>query len=223
MKLIAAILSAGFAIAAGDPKGLPKGEGSDKFVRIEATAYLDKAAIMQAVGGELDQGILVVDVKLTPAEGTKLSINRDDFLLRSDRSGERANPYTPSQIAGSGVMRISSQAGAAGGVQNQSTGPSWGGLGGGRPRTMPGSGQGIGNGTASVTEAVAAVDDGSVQQKENPMLAILKQKILEEKEATGPVSGQLYFLMEGKQKVKDIELLYKTAAGRVSVRFKQLP
>ncbi len=223
MKLIAAILSAGFAMAAGDPKGLPKGEGSDKFVRIEATAYLDKAAIAQAVGGELDQGILVVEVKLTPAEGTKLSIDRDDFLFRSDRSGERATPYTPSQIAGSGVMRISSQSGASGGVQNQSTGPSWGGLGGGRPQTLPGSGQGIGNGTASVTEAVAAVDDGSVQQKENPMLAILKQKILAEKETTEPVSGQLYFLMEGKQKVKDIELLYKTAAGRVSVRFKQLP
>ena len=84
-------------------------------------------------------------------------------------------------------------------------------------------GQGVGNGTASVTEAVAAVDEGSGQQKESPLLAKLKAQILEEKETGPPISGQLYFLMEGKQKPKDIELLYKTEAGRVSVRFKQLP
>ena len=225
MKLFAVVLSAGFALAAADLKGPIKGEGSDKFVRIEATAYLDKASIAQAVGGDLDQGIVVIEVKLTPAEGKKLSINRDDFLLRSDRSGERSTPYSPSQIAGPGVMRISSRSmGAGGGTQTQSNGPVWGGLGGGRPSRLPGmGGQGVGNGTASVTEAVAAVDEGSGQQKESPLLAKLKAQILEEKETGPPISGQLYFLMEGKQKPKDIELLYKTEAGRVSVRFKQLP
>jgi hypothetical protein len=221
MKLFAAILPAGLLLAGGDPKGPPKGEGSDRFVRIEATAYLDKASITQAVGGELDQGIMVVEVKLTPAEGKKISIDLDDFLLRSDRSGERATPYEPSQIAGSSTMRISSRAIDTGGVYTQNRGPVWGGMGG-PGSTMPGMGpQTMGNGTASATEAAASVDTESGKQKENPLLAILKEKILPEKETTEPVSGQLYFLMEGKQKVKDIELLYKTEAGRVSVRFKQ--
>jgi hypothetical protein len=217
MKLFTAILTAagfGFPLAAGDPKGPPKGEGSDKFVRIEAIAYLDKASITEVVGGELDQGILVVAVKVTPAEGKKLSINRDDFLLRSDRSGERATPYSPSQIAGSTTVRVSSRAISGGAVYTGNSRPVWGGL--------PGmGGQGVGNGTSQATEAVAAMDEAST--KENPMLAILKEKILPEKEIAEPTSGQLYFLMEGKQKVKDIELLYKSEAGRISIRFKQLP
>ena len=67
------------------------------------------------------------------------------------------------------------------------------------------------------------MDENSGKQKESPMLAILKEKILPEKDITEPVTGQLYFLLEGKQKVKDVELLYKTEAGRISIRFKQLP
>ena len=224
MKLFAAILTAGFLLAASDPKGPAKGEGSDKFARIEATAYIDKASIAEAVGGGgLDTGIVVVAVKITPPEGKKLSINRDDFLLRSDRSGERSTPYSPAQIAGSSTMRISSRTVGVGGVQSQNTEPVWGGLGGGRGR-MPGMGnQGVGNGTATVSEANATLDEASGEQKENPLLATLKEKILAEKEISEPLTGQLYFLLEGKQKVKDIELLYKTEAGRISVRFKQQP
>ena len=80
-----------------------------------------------------------------------------------------------------------------------------------------------GNGTASATEAAASIDEVSGKQKENPLLAILKEKILPEKEIAEPLTGQLYFLMEGKQKVKDLELFYKTEAGRISIRFKQIP
>ena len=83
---------------------------------------------------------------------------------------------------------------------------------------MPGNGSGVGN-TGSVTSASADVQNGG-KSKADPLLAILEQKILPEKESAEPVSGQLYFLLEGKQKVKDIELLYKTSAGRLSVRFK---
>ncbi len=85
---------------------------------------------------------------------------------------------------------------------------------------FPRSGGGIGN-SASTEEAVATVEPETGKQKENPMLKTLKEKILPEKEGTEAVTGQLYFLLEGKQKVKDLELLYKTPAGRLSVRFKQ--
>lgn len=224
MKRLVLFLSAAGAFAAGDSnkdKGPAKGEGVDKFARIEAIAHLDKAAIAQAVGGPLEDGIVVIEVKVTPAEGRKLTINRDDFLLRSDRSGERSTPYSPSQIAGSTVLRVNER-GVGSVVESRSGGPAWGGLGGGRPSTLPGMGpQGVGNGTATVTEASAAIDESASGKPENPMLAALKRKILAEKEISEPASGQLYFLMEGKQKVKDIELLYKTEAGRISVRFKQ--
>lgn len=197
-------------------KAPPSGEAVNKDARIQATLHIDKLAIKNAVGEELPPGIVVVDVKMSPTKG-KLAINRDDFLLRSDRDGQRATPYTPSQIAGAGVLVVNSTY-SGGGVAQQSNGPIWGGLGGGMPGRMPGNGTGVGN-TGSVTSASADVQNGG-KSKADPLLAILEQKILPEKESAEPVSGQLYFLLEGKQKVKDIELLYKTSAGRLSVRFK---
>ncbi len=221
--LLLGVMAAALALEAGDVKGGPsKGEGSDKFARVQATLYLDKKDIAQAVGGELEAGIVVLEVTMVPADGKTLSIRHDDFLLRSDRSGERSTPYSPSQIAGSSVMRVSSRELGPGGTYTQNRGPVWGGMGGGMPRTMPGMGaQTAGSGTAQATEAAASIDDGSGKQKENPLLAKLKEKILPEKDINGPVTGQLYFLMEGKQKVKDLELLYKLEAGRIPVRFKQ--
>ena len=211
-QVVLLLLPAAFLCAA--EKGLPKGEGSNKTVRVEATAYLDKASIKEVLGAELPEGIVVVEVKLTPVGSQKLSINRDDFLFRSDRDGQRATPYSPSQIAGSSVIRISSRA-MNGGVMAEDRDPRWGGgLG------FPGSGGAIGGGGASATEAVATVEENSGKQKVDPLLAILTKKILEEKDTGEPVSGQLYFLMEGKHKAKHIELLYKTAEGKVSVRFK---
>jgi hypothetical protein len=48
---------------------------------------------------------------------------------------------------------------------------------------------------------------------------VLKEKILPEKETDAPVSGLLYFPME-KQKLKDLELIYKTPEGKLTLRFK---
>jgi hypothetical protein len=208
------LLAALFVWAAAD-KGPPKGEAASKTLRLEATAYLDKTSIQQAVGSPIDEGIVVVTVTLTPSPGQKLTIDRDDFLLRSDKDGQKCTPYAPSQIAGSGTLRVKTGYGG-GGLATQENRPAWGGIGG---IGFPSSGSGIGN-SASTEEAVASVEQDSGKQKENPLLRVLKQKILPEKEIAEPITGQLYFLLEGKHKPKDIELLYKTTDGRLSVRFK---
>jgi hypothetical protein len=215
------VLSAAVAVWAAD-KPLPTGQAEDKYVRLEVTAYLDKESARKAVGGELEEGFVVFDVKLTPREGQKLTIIRDDFLIRSDKDGQRGQPYTPSQIAGSSVMIV--RTGYEGGsVMREDRGPAWGGLGGGAPGRMPGglpgSPSSVGN-TGSEEKAVASVAGNPTEKAANPLLANLEAKILPEKELDGPVSGQLYFLLEGKHKTKQVELLYKTPAGRLSVRFK---
>ncbi len=57
--------------------------------------------------------------------------------------------------------------------------------------------------------------------KPNPLLATLKEKVLQEKEITQPESGLLYFqIVGGKLKPKDLELHYKGPAGRLSLRFR---
>ena len=57
-------------------------------------------------------------------------------------------------------------------------------------------------------------------EKPDPILDVLKQKILPEKETEGPVSGLLYFPME-KQKVKDLELRYAITGDKITMRFRQ--
>ena len=48
---------------------------------------------------------------------------------------------------------------------------------------------------------------------------MLEEKILPEKKTTEALTGLLYFPL-GKQKGKDLELVYKAADGKISVRFK---
>ncbi len=218
MRYLLSLLALTGVVPAAE-KPTPVGEGSNKVAAIQASLYAGKASIRQAVGYELDEGIVVVELKLIPAAGQKIAINRDDFLLRSDRDGQRATPYAPTQIADGAVLVVKT-VGGGGSVGSESRGPVWGGLGGGMPRRMPGNGSGIGN-SAGTTEAQAEMKDiPEGKDKQDPLLTALEKKILPEKEIAEPATGQLYFLMEGKQKTKDIELLYKTSAGRVSVRFK---
>ena len=218
---LSVVLAISALIAFAAEKGPPKGEGSNRLVRIQATAFLDKASIDKAVGAKMEPGVVVVAVKLIPAEGQKLTVALDDFLIRSDYDGQKGTPYTPSQVAGNSVLMVTEKW-SGGGVGTQETGPAWGGLGGGRPSRLPGGGSGVGN-SGGTAEAASAVRDNEnpVAAKENPLLAALKAKILAEAEVSGEASGQLYFLLEGKPKPKHIELIYKTAAGPVSIRFKE--
>jgi len=199
-------------------KGPPKGEAAGKQVRLEATAYLDKSSIQQAVGEEMEPGIVVLEVKLTPTGGSKMTISRDDFLLRSDKDGQRSTPYSPTQIAGTSVLVVSNRYGG-GGIAAEDRGPAWGGIGG-RPSRLPGSGGGVGN-SGGTAEAVTSVREATGKDQEPPLLAALKKNILPEREISEPLSGQLYFLMDGKHKVKDLELLYRGSGEKISIRFKQ--
>jgi hypothetical protein len=217
-SLMVAAIVAGASVAA-DPKGIPRGEVGDSSLKIEATLHMDKASIKQALGEEMTPGIVLVAVKLAPTPGKKIAVSRDDFLLRSDRDGQKSTPYSPSQIAGSSVLTVRTGY-SGGGIMSEDRGPAWGGLGGGRPQRMPGSATpSVGNG-ASPEEVVANVDASEGKKSESPLMVALRKKILEEKDIEVPAEGQLYFLMDGKHKVKDLELLYKTSSGRLSIRFK---
>jgi hypothetical protein len=211
------MLAAAAALMQAADKGPPAGQASNKLLRLEATAYLDKDAIDKAVGVEMEKNVVVIEVKLKPAAGQKVTVSLDDFLLRSDKDGQRTTPYAPTQIAGDSVLVISEKW-SGGGVAQQENGPAWGGIGG-RPQRLPGNGGGVGN-SGGTAEAVTSVrDDEPPVKKDNPLLAALKAKILPEKEITAETSGQLYFLLEGKHKPKQIELIYKTPAGQLPVRF----
>ncbi len=217
MKAIPVLATAllGFGIAAAAEKKLPAGQAANERVEIKAVLYPDKDAIRSEVGSDLGGYYLLVSVTLAPKGGDELEISPDDFLLRSDKDGQRCGPMAPSQVAGSSALVISSK-GGGGGFMAENPGPVWGGYPGtGRPERLGGESATLGNTGESTSEGrVESTKD------EDPVLATLKRRVLPVKESREPVSGLLYFLLEGKHKPKELELLYSGPAGKLALRFK---
>lgn len=184
-------------------KKLPSGEMSNDGVRVEGSV-LDSEQLKQIFGSDFDNGYIVIEVTLTPKGGKPLEIHLDDFLLRSDQTGEHTGPLLAAQIAGQGSL-----------VVKRGDGPkSKGGFSGGFGGIYTGGGA-MGPPTAT--------DNTKVEIKEStekdPLLGALKRKILAEKSVTEPVSGLLFFPLE-KEKPKHLALVYTTPAGKLRMQFR---
>jgi hypothetical protein len=212
------VLLALSVVAAAAEKAPPSGKALNEAVEIAATVYSDKAAVRALLGSEVE-GISVVQLRVTPRGEQPLAVSPDDFLLRSDKDGQRSQPFAPSQIAGSATLVVASGSMGRGAIMGQESGPVWGGTPGtgGRPRRMGGDGGAAGNVS---DERVQTTIDAGEKTKENPLLQTLKERMLPAGQSAEPVSGLLYFPLEGKHKPKDLELVYRGPAGKLSVRFK---
>ena len=80
--------------------------GENESVVITATVYAKPEAVKEVLGSDLGGHYIVVAVEVTPRFGKEVAINRDDFILKTDKDGERSGPFAPSQIAGRGAMVI---------------------------------------------------------------------------------------------------------------------
>ena len=190
------------AVYAEDKK-LPIERTSNELVEISATAILDKNQIQQELGSDFGGDIVLVRVTVRPLSDAPVKVRLDDFLLVSGRDGQRAEPYAPGQLAGSDVLVVNRpDVGRKSGV-GFGVGPIFGGgavEGGDAPQTQ------------------TKVEKGD-SKKPNPLLETLKEKMLPEKDITETTSGFLYFQIVGKVKPKDLELHYKSTAGRMALRF----
>ncbi len=207
--------SAATGIAAD--KVVKPAQSGNQLVEISGTVVNDKAGVAAALGMSADVDLVVVEIKIVPKGDNKLAVNHDDFTLISRKDGQRSAPLSPSQIAGKGALMVTSTGPSGGsGMQTGNRGPIWGGMPGtgGRPRRMGGDGEATGEGSPAQADAKVITAD-----KENPLLTVLKAKLLKEGETLDPVTGQLYFLLEGKHKPKDLDLLYRTAEGRLELDF----
>src|SRR5215471_2626990 len=190
--------------------GTARGENQD--LVIDATVYIDGAAVKEVLGDDLGGHFVVAQVKIEPRFGKEIAIDRDDFILRTDKDGERTKPMAPSQIAGRGAMVITSTRGPSGEGAERTRGWSIGG-----PIGM-GSGGGVGGGGGADTSGVKATMEKTADS-DSPLKKILDGKVLQEKKITQPVTGLLYFPMEN-QKLKDLELIYGPKEDRIRLRFK---
>ena len=203
MKLLTSLLVICSALAAEDIKSLPNQAGNGN-IDLAGTAILDPKEILQIVGVPMDPGYVLVRIKVSPRTLEAIRISPDDFTLVSRKDGERSPSLAPSQIFGSPSLVLKQgkarPSGGFGGI-------SVGGIGGG---TSPGAD----------TASVEATSGDAKKIPENPTQKILESKQLPEKETKDPVEGLLYFMLEGKNKTKDLGLLYKGPAGRLAMDFK---
>ena len=211
------LLVAGVCLPAEEPPAA--GQVTSTKLDMEATLYNDKAAIRSALGQELPDGVMVVAVRLVPKGDAPVKIWRSEFFLRSDKDGQRSEPYEPTQMAGGSVMSIGKVQQTTGTIMVQDQGPIWGGVGGARPRRMGGDGSGIGNPSTSGVETNEVRTTETKGETDNKLLTLLKEKVLPEGEISEPVSGLLYFPIEGKHKVKQMELHYRGEAAKLDLRF----
>jgi hypothetical protein len=188
-------------------KKLPIEETSNELLDISVAPPLDKDQIKQELGADLGDDIIAVRLTARPLTEKPVQLSLDDFLLVSDKDGQRSEPFAPGQLAGSDSLAVTEN-----GMRR--------GLGDHRPRPTIGFG-GIGIGAA---DPQAKAPDTKMQEsrdeKENPLLAALKAKTLPEKQITEPVTGLLFFQITGKVKTKDLELRYKGPAGAMALRFR---
>jgi hypothetical protein len=182
--------------------GTARGENED--LVIEATIYVDPADVQEVLGDNLGGHYILAKVTVEPKYGKEIAIDRDDFLLRTDKDGERAKPFVGSQIAGSVALIVTRTDDKS---NQHHPAISIGGIGGG----VGGSGSDNGNASSKIQNGATV--------KDNPLQKVLDDKILAEGKTKSPLSGLLYFPME-KQKMKELELDYGGKENRINLRFK---
>lgn len=76
------------------------------------------------------------------------------------------------------------------------------------------------DGSAGVSSTAVMVAPAKAAPAETPSAKLLEAKMLHDVETKEPVEGLLYFLIQGKNKPKDLGLLYKGPAGHLAMDFK---
>jgi hypothetical protein len=205
MKIILPLLLAASIASAGDPKPAYN-QAANSEIELSGTVLLVRNDIQLALDGpDLPPGYIAVRMKVTPKAETVLRLSPDDFTLLSRKDGQRGSALSPHQIAGGGtVLVVKPAANQPRGDGTTVNGPVWGGVT--KKRTSP-------DGDS------ASVRTGS-SEEDSPLLKVLTEKSLPDKDIKTTVEGLLYFAADGKLKPKDLSLIYQGPAGKLVLDFK---
>lgn len=183
----------------------PTTTASNDQVDIVATISLDEQEVAGKIGADPGQGVVLLDVRLTPKSDKPIQVSPDDFILLAYDDGERSKPFDPAELAGQGALVVKTS--PNGKVSRTSGFGTFGPLGGGS-----------GPGTVRKNDTVNSNMDGS-KEGSKTLLEQLKAKQFPQKESADPVKGFLYFPLEGKHKLKNLVVLYRGDGGRLKLLF----
>ena len=209
-RLVALLLASALVLSGAAKKTTATGRGENEDLILNVTIYIDSAAVNEALGADLGSHYIVAQVTVEPKYTKEITIDRDDFVLRTDKDGDHSTPMAPSQVAGRGGLVLTRTNGPGGEGAERSRGWSIGGMG------MGGGGRGTGGPENTGVKASAEKSD---KDQESPLKILLDAKVLPEKKIEEPTTGFLFFPMEN-QKMKDLELVYGGRENRIRIRFK---
>ncbi len=205
-RLCLLFLLPALVLTAASKKTVATARGENEDLILTVTLYLDPADVKGLIGNDLGGHYILADVKVEPKYGKEVAIDRDDFVLRTDKDGEKTTPFVGSQIAGRDALVVTEE----GAETRRTRGFSGIGIGGGA----------IGGGGGAGDPGITKTTMKSEGNDDNPVRKVLDARILPDGKSDQPVKGLLYFAME-KQKMKDLELLYGGRENRISLRFKE--
>lgn len=201
-------LAAASALLGGTKKVVsPETSAGNDQIDLVATITLDEQDVTQKIGADPGKGIVLLEIRMIPKTDKPVLMSPDDFILLSHDDGERAKPFEPAQIAGSGALVVTAAPQAAPKKTSSSIG-----FGG-----MVGGGGGASPGNSKPTTLNSKMDNKS--QGNDKLLEALQAKQFPEKESAQPVEGYLYFPLDGKHKLKNLAVLYRGPAGRLNLEF----
>lgn len=205
---ICVLLACGLPLAAGDGK-LPLEEASNEFVDVSCHLILGADKVEQELGvpslPKGSEGLILVRVTVRPVTDKPVPVSLDQFTLLSSRDGQHTEALEPTEVAGDTMLVLKQKGPKEGGLMAQAGVPMWGTL----------SGVGVTPATVNVDSKV----ETKANKQDESLLKILERKVLPEKPATEPVSGLLYFEIDGKVKPKDLSLIYRGEGGKLEMRF----
>lgn len=204
---LCALISISAPLLASKKVVSPSTSAGNEQVDIVATISLTEDEVTQKLGEDAGPGIVLLDVRVTPKTDAPLRITPDDFILLAHDDGERSQPFDPSELAGQGALVESVKTAGSGGKTAGTIG--FGGMIGGGGGASPGNPK-----QETVTSKMDTKSEG------NPnLLKALKKKQFPTTESIQPVEGYLYFRLDGKHKLKNLEVLYRGAAGKLDLEF----
>ncbi len=189
-------------------------------VEFEARLIRDLDRIEQIVGNDLDQDFILVEIKARPLYGTKLSLDRNDFLLRAFNGNETSPAQSPERIAGANVLTLGQEKRGGGGIFSQDpNGIPVGGLPGtgSQPRRIESVPTTIGSGGGGQTETKIGLE----KQEDDTLLGRLQRLELPLGAGDRDVAGYLYFQVSPKHKLKHLSLSYEGAYGDFKLSFEK--
>src|ERR1035437_9790134 len=97
-RFVACLLASALLVSGAAKKTTATARGENEDLILNVTIYIDSAAVKQALGDDLAGHYIVAQEKEEPKHTKKITIDRDDLMLRTDKEGNPTNPRPPSQI-----------------------------------------------------------------------------------------------------------------------------